>query len=233
MMRVYYPHMTILLRKRVAPDCDNPTESRLVTPGCHELVDNLGSYISSPQCILSSPPDRISELSQCLPDIDSWLVSMAQPLLIIPSSAALKISPYLDQLSDSSFQDRSSPLVHNTSENICLTPLLSGLSMEPQNTCESISASSSIHMASMYGQTKTVQLLLSLGADIHARDGDGRTALHLAVMSNNQSTVHLLLLQGANTYALDLFRHSALCYAAERGLDDLIIMLVQYGAPIQ
>jgi ankyrin repeat protein len=105
--------------------------------------------------------------------------------------------------------------------------------MEPQNPCELSSASSPIHLASMYGQTKSVQLLLSLGADIHTRDGDGCTALHLAVMSNHQSTVHLLLLQGANTHTLDLSRRNALCYAAERGLNDLIIMLVQYGAPIQ
>jgi hypothetical protein len=151
----------------------------------------------------------------------------------MPLLTTLEISPDLDLLSDPSLQDQSSEPVHNTSEDICLTPLLSSRSMEPQNPCELISASSPIHMASMYGHTKSVQLLLSLGADIHARDGDGRTALHLAVMSNHQSTVRLLLLQGANTHALDLSRRNALCYAAERGLDDLILMLVQYGAPIQ
>jgi ankyrin repeat protein len=151
----------------------------------------------------------------------------------MPLLTTLEISPDLDLLSDPSLQDQNSEPIHNTSEDICLTLLLSSRSMEPQNPCELISASSPIHMASMYGQTKSVQLLLSLGADIHAGDGDGRTALHLAVMSNHQSTVHLLLLQGANTHALGLSRRNALCYVAERGLDDLILMLVQYGAPIQ
>lgn len=57
--------------------------------------------------------------------------------------------------------------------------------------------------ASRDGNTGSVRLLLRLGADVHRRDENGRTALHLALLSKHSRIANILLRCGADINARD------------------------------
>jgi hypothetical protein len=57
--------------------------------------------------------------------------------------------------------------------------------------------------AAKKGDTKRVQALLKAGAELEAKDRDGRTALMLAAQFGRADTVRLLLVQGAHADARD------------------------------
>ena len=91
-----------------------------------------------------------------------------------------------------------------------------------------------LHLASPYGKEKTVQFLLSKGADVHAEDGRGQTTLHRAAMSGNKRIVDLLLEHGADTGRKDLlYGRTALMCAAEYGHQDTVQLLLDQGANIE
>ncbi|NXE15490.1 ANR16 protein, partial [Lophotis ruficrista] len=53
-----------------------------------------------------------------------------------------------------------------------------------------------LHYAAKEGHTCTIQTLLSLGADIHAKDGKGRSALHAACAGQQADAARILLRAG-------------------------------------
>ncbi|NWR58626.1 ANR16 protein, partial [Bucorvus abyssinicus] len=53
-----------------------------------------------------------------------------------------------------------------------------------------------LHYAAKEGHTHTVQTLLSLGADLHAKDGKSRSALHAACAGQQADTARMLLHAG-------------------------------------
>ncbi|XP_030325381.1 ankyrin repeat domain-containing protein 16-like [Calypte anna] len=53
-----------------------------------------------------------------------------------------------------------------------------------------------LHYAAKEGHTHTIQTLLSLGADIHARDGKNRSALHTACAGQQAGAARILLQAG-------------------------------------
>lgn len=50
-----------------------------------------------------------------------------------------------------------------------------------------------LHYAAKEGHARTIQTLLSLGADIHAKDGKGRSALHAACAGQHAAAARILL----------------------------------------
>lgn len=56
--------------------------------------------------------------------------------------------------------------------------------------------SSALHYAAKEGHVSTVQTLLSLGADLNAKDGRDRSALHLACAGQHAACVAFLLRSG-------------------------------------
>jgi len=56
-----------------------------------------------------------------------------------------------------------------------------------------------LHWASLYGQTKVMELLLAEKADVNLLDGDGFTPLHWATTFNKKDAVELLLANKADT----------------------------------
>ncbi len=67
------------------------------------------------------------------------------------------------------------------------------------------------------GDTPTTRALLAKGADVQARDANGRTALMYAAENGDPTTVQALLINGADVNARDWQGWTALIYAADNG----------------
>ncbi|MEM6912136.1 MAG: ankyrin repeat domain-containing protein [Verrucomicrobiota bacterium] len=82
-------------------------------------------------------------------------------------------------------------------------------------------------LAALAGRVETVDVLLSKGANVLARQPGGgqRSALMLASLGGHRATVDLLLLHGANPYALDAELRTAGQLAAGAGQEELAAFL--------
>jgi ankyrin repeat protein len=67
--------------------------------------------------------------------------------------------------------------------------------------------------AAQFGDTMTIQLLLSEGINVNAQDSYGGTALRNAIVNSNVSAVLCLLNNGANPNIVDSFGVSGLAYS--------------------
>jgi hypothetical protein len=68
---------------------------------------------------------------------------------------------------------------------------------------ECFNGSSPLHAACFNGHYETVNLLLSHGAHVEAKDSLGSTPLHIACAKNRDRIVFILLKEGANVDAED------------------------------
>ncbi|MEL7497766.1 MAG: acyltransferase family protein [Planctomycetota bacterium] len=66
------------------------------------------------------------------------------------------------------------------------------------------SGSSLLTIATFYGQTETVEMLLNKGADVNQKNADAGTALHVAVFMGRAESAKRLLAAGANREAKDV-----------------------------
>ena len=90
------------------------------------------------------------------------------------------------------------------------------------------------------GERKTtIEVLLSGGAEIEARDENGSTALHLAAQDGNKDEVRILLAHCADVKAKNVKGRTALHEAAckgseaEKGYESTIQMLIEHGSDIE
>ena len=81
------------------------------------------------------------------------------------------------------------------------------------------------------GQTALVKALLAIGADLQARDENGRTALMLAAAEGHDETVMLLLLQGADLDAKDGGGRTALVIAEQKEHASVVEVLKRAAKP--
>jgi len=86
--------------------------------------------------------------------------------------------------------------------------------------------------ASAYGQTPTVQLLLSNGASLHCRGHEEETALHLAASYGSHDLVHLLLKNGASVDVEDENGCTPLMFASMKNHPHSVKELIVNGADI-
>ncbi|KAI8821579.1 ankyrin repeat-containing domain protein [Chytriomyces cf. hyalinus JEL632] len=88
------------------------------------------------------------------------------------------------------------------------------------------------HEKAMSNQTdalETLNVLVKAHANLEARDSDGRDALMLAsFVGNSQAALRLLSLPSINpcTYCVDCFGRTALFYASQSGLTDVVKILL-------
>ena len=88
-----------------------------------------------------------------------------------------------------------------------------------------------LHMASIAGNLITAKALLDLGASVDSLDKNGATPLMHSVANERGTLVKLLLSRGAN-HTLGMNGLTLLHYAAMGGLDDIVMMLIRAGAPV-
>ncbi|KAK4208350.1 ankyrin repeat-containing domain protein [Rhypophila decipiens] len=87
-----------------------------------------------------------------------------------------------------------------------------------------------IHLAALKGQYKILEILLSNGGDLNAKDAYGRTPLHCAVEGQKMDCVTLLVDRGADVRVLNNKGVSALHMAVEKGMEDAVVMFIEKGA---
>lgn len=93
-----------------------------------------------------------------------------------------------------------------------------------------------LHLASGRGRARTVQFLLSRGADVHAKDEYGITAVHKAAAcgwNGWKGVLDLLLEHGADIESKDSDGNTALLHASKSGYEDTVRLLVERGAEIE
>ena len=86
--------------------------------------------------------------------------------------------------------------------------------------------------AAQNGDISKVEKLLSKGAEINAKDIDGRTALILATEEGHTDVVKMLIYKGAEVNAKDKGGGTALMYAASKGYGDIVNMLLEKDAKL-
>ena len=88
-----------------------------------------------------------------------------------------------------------------------------------------------LHYAIRKGTLDGIQLLLNKGANVKARDVNGRTSLHFAAFEENVNVIKLLLkCDSIDVDARDLFRTTPLHFAATAGNQALLQRLLQGNA---
>lgn len=90
-------------------------------------------------------------------------------------------------------------------------------------------ADAQLRDAASRGDVDAVREALDAGADLEARDGEGRTALLLATHGNNVDVARELIEAGADVNAKDAMQDSAYLYAGARGLDEILALTLAHA----
>ena len=88
----------------------------------------------------------------------------------------------------------------------------------------------SLHHAAIQGHRNVVELLLSRGAYLGARDMDGWTPLHHAASKGYTDIVAVMLSQDVDLDVTDVYHATPLYRAAETGHDKVVQLLLDKGA---
>ncbi|XP_039608268.1 ankyrin repeat domain-containing protein 35-like isoform X1 [Polypterus senegalus] len=91
---------------------------------------------------------------------------------------------------------------------------------------------SSFHMAAMRGAAECLELMLTHGADVYARDDNGCSALHLAAKYEQPDSIKALIQHGIPVDLTDNIGRTALHYTAQSGCVPSSSLLCSNGAPV-
>ena len=97
---------------------------------------------------------------------------------------------------------------------------------------DSLNGNTALSLAATEGNSSTVALLLSKGANVEARNKSQRTPLLSAALNGDSLTVSHLLDHGANMKETDSGGNTAIHLAVWGGHEDTVALLASRGAPL-
>lgn len=86
-----------------------------------------------------------------------------------------------------------------------------------------------LHRAAYLGDLDTLRSLIAAGADLDARDGNGRTPAHVAAFASNDAALEVLAASGADLNALDNQVYDVLTIAAVANDPDMVSLALRLG----
>lgn len=88
-----------------------------------------------------------------------------------------------------------------------------------------------LHWATNHGLSEVICVLLEQGADPNiSNNNDHATPLHRAVQAGSSTTVRPFLEHGVDVDAVDKMGKTALRYAQDRMLEEIVTLLLAHGA---
>lgn len=97
-------------------------------------------------------------------------------------------------------------------------------------TAAQAAAYTGLHAAAHLGKLALLHSLAAAGADLNARDGNGRTPLHVATFARQREAVRELARLGARLELLDQDRYDAVTIAAVADDEETLRLLLSLGA---
>lgn len=112
--------------------------------------------------------------------------------------------------------------------SLAATGCFSAAQAQTPPTAAELSAYRGLHAAAALGSAEEVERLARTGADLNARDSNGRTPLHVAAFAGHGSAAQTLIALGADPSVLDNERYDAVTIAAVR--DDVPTLKALLGS---
>jgi uncharacterized protein YoxC len=174
---------------------------------------------------------EISELKENLVEISTTLFNREEELQSFRrdnNGLEEKVKNLTETLEE---KEKQLKVTHQSLKNVYASLLV----MRSGGLCTAMSKELNTNLldAAMNGQRETVKILIEAGANIDAKNWEGRTALHRASYRGHTSVAKLLIEKGANINEKNNRGDTSLHIASFKGRTQIVKMLIENGANIR